>query len=228
MLRSLTLLAALSMFPARGEVTCAMRKLVPAVLTPPDSAIPIEGGVVVGAVHVSGERHAVGDVAVQAGWRFVIEGATLAPKIESLAPGLAVYRLPATATRVQLRDGDAVLVKIAFGEDKPLALAAPKIKTIAHTAGRGTSSFEEIEVSLGEAVPPGAVALVLADAKGQPRSWGRVDAGGTSAKVYYRSRCQPLRKGSVESVPGDQVTVYWIDRAGRRSPAASATVIAGA
>jgi hypothetical protein len=170
---------------------------------------------------------ASGDAAVQSGWRFRIDGAVQAPKIETLAPGLAVYRPPGKATRAQLEDGGkTVLVKVGFGQDKPLALAAPKVKTITHRAARGRRPFARIEVELGEAVPPGAVAIVLADAKGTPRSWGRVDAGNARAVALDRTRCSVLPNGTVESAPGDKVMVFWVDRGGRRSPASSAVAIA--
>ncbi len=64
-----------------------------------------------GAEDADGDRLASGDVAVQTGWRFRVGGAVYAPKIETLASGLAVYRLPAKALRAQLENGKAVLAR---------------------------------------------------------------------------------------------------------------------
>lgn len=39
------------------------------------------------------------------------------------------------------------------------------------------------------------------------------------SKQYRRAECGVLANGTIETTPGEQVTVYRIDAAGRRSPA---------
>ena len=225
MLRSIAIVAGCALLaasPSPGQAKCARMGLAPVVLTPQNAAVPLDGGVVVGITGAPGDHGDVDEV-VQRTWRFRVGAALHEPKIETLAPGLAVYRLPVKAPKAQLEDGGKVVQgKITFGEDKPLALAAPKVKRITHQrtiTGRGSSARTEVE--LGEAVPPGAVAIVLADAKGAARSWGGIDVGALGAVPYAQSRCGVLPNGTLESSAGDQVTVFWVDRAGRRSPASA-------
>ncbi|MEO8703014.1 MAG: hypothetical protein ABI867_23410 [Kofleriaceae bacterium] len=214
----LAVFLALVLVPAPAVAKCARMGLAPSVLTPADSAITIGGGIVVGATDAQGDQLDPGDVAVQPTWRFA--GVATAPVIDLIAPGLAVYRLPATATKATLEDAKhGVRVRVTVGDDKPLVLDAPKPKAIKHTAGMGRRPFTHIVVELREAIPPGAIAIVLADAAGKPRSWHRVDAGAMTASVFDISRCRVLPNGTIESKGGDLVTLFWVDRAGRKSPA---------
>jgi len=82
-------------------------------------------------------------------------------------------------------------------------------------------------VTLDGPPPAGVVALVLADAKGKPRSFGLVADAATEIQVYAHGRCGVVPNGTVESSIGDKVTLFWVDASGRKSPASKAMTITG-
>ena len=201
--------------PTQAAADCALLGLVPKVLSAPDVALAADGGIVVGAV--SEDRGPVddGDAAVQPAWTFVVPMGTITPAIESLAPGLAVYKTSADA--FELRSGDgATLAKATRSDgDKRPKLAVPKVTSIKYDAPMSRRSIVRVEVKVEGGAPPGAIALVLADAKGKARSWG--PATGGMFYPYLQRDCLTLPNGTVPSRKGERVTLFWVDASGRKS-----------
>ena len=224
MLRPTALLTAFALIsPGMAEAKCAMSHLRPQVLTTQASA---GGGIVVATEQVPYDVKDEGD-AVQPTWKLQIGGATSVPKIDVIAPGLAVYRLPAAAGDATLLDGTTVIAKVTTIRTQPVQLVAPKVKGVRHekTVGRRSSAYTI--VALDGAVPAGVVAMVLADTKGKARSFGLVEAGAKEITVYAHGRCGVVPNDSVESKPGDKVTLFWVDASGRVSPATKAVTVTG-
>ena len=224
MLRPTAWLASFALIsPGLAEAKCAMSHLRPEVLTKEASA---GGGIVVATEQVSYDVKDEGD-AVQPTWKLSIGGASSAPKIDVIAPGLAVYRLPAAAGDATLLDGTTVIAKVTTVRTQPVQLLAPKVKGVRHekTIGRRSSAYTI--VALAGPVPDGAVAMVLADAKGKARSFGTVKAGDKEVTVYAHGRCGVVPNDTVESKPGEKVTLFWVDASGRVSPATKAITITG-
>lgn len=200
--------------PAAADADCAMMGLQPKILTTPDAVLAADGGIVVGAeAVVQGGSLADGDVAVQPAWRFVVPKGTLAPQIDVLAPGLAVYR--ASYELLELVDGDGKALAKAKRSMKRDKLPAPKVKSIKWDAPMSRRQIQRVEVTLDGPPPAGAIALVLADAKGKSKSWGTV--AGTVFYPYLSRDCLTLPNGTVPSKKGDKVTLVWIDDSGRKS-----------
>jgi len=207
-------LLALLLVPAQAAADCALMGLVPKVLSAPEAVLAADGGIVVGAVSEDRGPLQSGDIAVQPAWRFVVPKGTITPAIESLAPGLAVYRA-STDTLVLENDQAETLAKATLTADKRPKLAAPKVKTIKYDAPISRRSIQRVEVTLDGAAPAGVIALVLADAKGKPKSWG--PAAGTVFYPYLQRDCFVLPNGTVPSKKGDKVTLFWVDEHGRKS-----------
>lgn len=225
MLRPTALLTTFALIApvATADAKCAMSHLRPQVLTTTASA---GGGIVVATEQVLYDIKDEGD-AVQPTWKLEIGGATSAPKIDVIAPGLAVYRLPAAAGDATLLDGTRVIAKVTTVRTQPVQLLAPKVKGVRHEKTLGRRSSAYTFVALGEAVPEGVVAMVLADTKGKARSFGLAKAGAKEITVYAHPRCGVVPNDTVESAPGDKVTLFWVDASGRVSPATKAITVAG-
>lgn len=212
-MKTLALLALL--IPAQAGADCALMGLVPKVLTAPDATLAADGGIVVGAVAEDRGSLESGDIAVQPAWKFVVPRGTITPAIETLAPGLAVYRASYEALELQNASGETLAKATVTPADKRDRLAAPRVKSIKYDAPLSRRSIQRVEVTLDGAPPPGAIALVLADAKGTPKSWG--PAVGSVFYPYLQRDCLVLPNGTVPSKKGDKVTVFWVDAHGRKS-----------
>ena len=206
--------------PIRANADCALMGLVPKVLTKAETLAP-DGGIVVGAVSQDRGPMENGDIAVQTAWKFVVPKGTITPTIESFAPGLAVYKTSADAFELQ-DDAGTSLAKATHG-DKRDKLAAPKVKSIKYDAPISRRSVQRVEVTLDGAVPAGVIALVLADAKGKPKSWGLAE--GSVFYPYMHRDCLTLPNGTVPSGKGDKVTLFWVDEHGRKSAFTKPVVI---
>jgi hypothetical protein len=201
-----------------ADAKCRAIPLSPVVLTPDHATLAVDGGVVVGAQSdFNREDMPDGDVAVQKGWRFKAGKDTLEPKIEVIAPGLAVYRHGATGSVLELENGKQRLVQIHVAKDTPAPLAAPSVKKIVATKITKRRTNTHVEVVLDGEPPKGAVAIVAVDAKGKAISWGRVD--GTPVFAYKNQTCEIVPTGTIEPKVGTQVTLFWVDIMGRKSPA---------
>jgi hypothetical protein len=214
-------LLALLIAPPTVDAKCAMHGLVPDV-------IASTSVVVVGYADEQGARLDPGDVAVRTDWKFRSGGQLVTPTIESLAPGLAVYRFPAAATgTVTLEDASKKSVATLNAVAKPAGHKAPRAKRIKLEHRLGRRPFASVKVELDGAAPDRAVALVLADAKGKPMSWGRVAAGATTIEVLDDARCRALPNGTVNAKLDQRVTLFWVDDTGAKSPVSAVHVVKG-
>lgn len=210
--------------PSRpADAKCRMMGLAPEVIAVPQT--PLDGGIVVGFTDAEDIRPEAGDIAVQPSWRFVIDGKSVTPTIVTLAPGLALYKFPAGASGdISLVDGKRLVAKARTTTQALRKLPAPKAKAIRLEQRLGRRPFANVTVELDGDAPVQAIALVLADAKGTPLSWGRVTERG-KVEVLRSRRCHVLPNGTQTPTPNQKVTLFWVDAAGTRSPASAPIAI---
>jgi hypothetical protein len=208
------------------DATCAVAAQT-AKLVVVDAKVPEGGGLLVTMVHDASPTPTSKYMDVtQPKWRFRAGKTEHVPQIDTLAPGLAIYRLPKDVTSAQLVDGKTVLGSITVTKDPIATLAAPKIKKLRQES-RGSRKGSTIYMwaDLAEKPPADAVALVVADDK-VARSFGFAAVNDkNSVLVYAHEPCGMDAKGTVMSTNGDKLKLYWIDRAGRASPATKATLV---
>lgn len=226
-LASLAALAALVVQLTPAEAKCAMSHLRPEVVS--KGAVAADGGIVVATEQARYDEPEEGD-ATETKWQLEVGGKTSAPKIDVIAPGLAIYRLPAGARSAKLVDAKSKVRAAVTGGAKLDTLPAPRIKSVRHekNLGRRSSAFTRVVLDSGS--PAGAVALVIADPKGKPMSFGLLDAKaepGSEVTVFSHSRCGVVPNGTIEPNLGDKVTVFWVDSAGRVSPPSKVAVVGG-
>ncbi len=203
-----------------ASADCAAAELQTTVVTPQGAEIPSDGGILVASTFQTGPRQEKDGEAVRPGWR--LRGKKLtAPKIDVLAPGLAVYRVTfdGKAAPVELEDEEhKVVAKVAGSKAKVAQLAAPKVKKVSFSATMSRHSSQSIQATLVGEAPPEAYAVVIADAKGTAQSWGRV-AKGLVQFPYSHSDCGMLPNGTTVAAVGSMVTLSWVTADGRRSEA---------
>lgn len=213
--------------PAAAE-PCPVFGLEPVVQTPMGATIASDGGFVVGARSRPGHDVGTGEIAVQPDWKLRAGGAVARPKVDVLAPGLAVYRLPAKATDATLEDGKGkVLGKATVVPGAPTTMAAPRIKTIVagKTGGKHPTTF--VTAMLDGAAPKDALALVITDGAGVARSWGAVMPGTDRVFVIDNHQgCGTFPNGTQLSNPGDTLVAFWVDVRGHRSPTTPKLIVA--
>jgi hypothetical protein len=218
MMTSTVLLASLlALIPSSADAYCkSVTGLAPGIASPSGIDLPIDGGIVVGAFGADGPLP-TGDPAVQSNWRVKIGARHDTPQIITLAPGLVVYRSTVRSGRIDLEDdkGASLAWVRASNRTRPV-LDAPDVTGAAVKAAPGST---RIEVELATKAPKDAIALVLADREGTPRSWSLVQRGSTHQQAYAHNRCQVVPNGSVLSQAGEEITLFWVDNAGRVSPA---------
>lgn len=211
-----------------ASADCAATELQTTVVTPQDAEIPSDGGILVAATFRTGVRKDNDGEAVRPGWR--LRGKKLtAPKIDVLAPGLAVYRVTfdGKAGPVELEDEDHKVVAKVIGSKAKLAqLAAPDLKKVSFSAMVSRHSSQRIQATLVADAPPEAYALVIADAKGTAKSWGLVSKG-LVQYPYSHNDCEMLPNGTTVAAIGSMVTVYWVTADGRRSAASKPIKLTG-
>jgi len=223
MLRLASLFTVLALASSPADAKCAMAHLHPKVVT--TQPIIAGGGILVATEQVPYSVKDQGD-ANQPTWQLEANGTKTAPTIDTLAPGLVVYRVT-TAGDASLVDGAKVIARVTASKGNPATLAAPKVKSIRHDKTLGRRSSAYTIVTLDGAPPADAVALVLTDAKGTARSFGLVEGTGPEVTVYEHSRCGVVPNSTVESRIGDKVKVFWVDQSGRVSPASKTTMVSG-
>lgn len=214
----LATLAVASSSPAAAD--CAMYGLIPTPLTPDGTVLPPDGGILIGAIADLKGTLDKGDPTLTAyQWK---GGATM--KARSLAPGLSV--LPAqTSTVVVDAAGKQVLV-VKHTNDKHKKLEVPKVSGVTHEKKLSRRNVERLLVAFDH-VPIEAVAIVISDATGKPRSWGRIEPVPPTASPakpiqiagFASHDCKALPNGTVPSKAGDAVIVQFVDGLGRLSPA---------
>lgn len=148
-------------------------------------------------------------------WRFAEDKRRVAPKERGLAPGLTVLEVAGT----RLEDGRGHKLRaFARAKDAPAAPAAPKVKAVelvkSHAGYRVNTS---VNVVLEEA-PPDGLFLVVFDAEGKPRSFGRSQPTSTSVEVYSAGECITSPQGTLPTQPGDTIRLAWVDDTGVMSP----------
>jgi hypothetical protein len=214
---------------------CAMRPMVPAALGTASAVAP-DGGVVV-ALMPSLDFGGTGGVVANKDWRFKDVNQLVVPAaIRTIAPGLAVYELPATGgANVQLVDGAGkVVADVGRAMSKQAALGAPKLKAVVRkdsSTPPGPRSYTSSDVIARFAAnaPGDAVAVVLFTADTHtPLSWTALAVAPTPNEqiVYHRPfRCESSVPGFVEASVGDHVVVAWLDKSGRLSPFSNEVVV---
>lgn len=243
---SIVTILALALTAGDADAKCARVLLEPRVLTHAADKIPANGGILVGydsTTDGGADRFAGHDPAVNDDWLLVSGARKLRPKIEVLAPGLAVYQVrPFTrlrAGKLALRDGGAgraLLGTWRIGKAQPSALAAPQPRSIAsvtttgNNLGRGRMDTTITTLELSAAPPPGAVAVIAyrgSGAAATPIAWARVTAGAADAIQLYRSpgRCGTEPDGLIAPAAGESIALAWVDAFGRRSPRSAAIVV---
>lgn len=202
------------------------------VITLSGSSVPSDGGILVAAT-VSGSYDPANGGSgaanvVNAKWKLRGSMATMAPKIDLLAPGLAVYRVPADSAEVTLEDeSNKAVAKVTTSKAKPGAVyPAPKVKKLEYVATLSRRSSQRIEATLEVEPAKMTYAIVIADAKGKPTSWGMTGTGLTQFP-YMHSDCGSLPNGTSVPKPGDTVTLFYVDSAGRRSKSSKPMKLGG-
>lgn len=226
---AVALAAVFAVAPQAADAKCMRLELQPKLLTA-HATVPLGGGLVVAEDAVAPADDV--PVLAPATWKLTAGGKPVALRPEVLAPGLTLYPLPAKASSVDVREGTKVVGSMKLSRRHPAALAAPAVKALVYTANAGRRASESLEVQLAAPLPAGTVAVVIADKSGKGRSFDLVDQDDLkddALSVYglRRGRCSTLPKGTVHSVPGDEVIVYVVDDLGRRSPATAPIKVTG-
>lgn len=214
---------------------CARVILEPEVLTHGADVIPGGGGVLLGYQQSTDweAQPASGDPAYRDDWRFIVRKRRVKPKVEQLAPGLAVLR-PGTiksTTTITLKDAAGTKVGAFKARKKPskFRAAAPGVTALTLTTTQGGRRGDDTTatVTLEVAPPAGAVALVmyLGDQDTSPAiSWANVKASTSTSVVIFQSRshCGGNPAGMAGPAAADLVSFRWIDQFGRKSPRSAA------
>lgn len=209
----------LALSPDLAAADCAAMPLGAQVVTKPGAEIPVDGGILVATTYQADVKGQTVEDPVRPGWR--LRGKKpLAPKIELLAPGLAVYRVAfeGTAARELEDENQKVVATVKPSTAKLATVPAPKVKSLVFKQTLSRHSWQAATASLAEDPPTGAVALVLVDAKGKAFSWGDVQAG-REQTPYSHSDCAMLPNGTRAPTGDEKVTMFWVMADGRRSPA---------
>ena len=205
-------------FATPAAADCRVSGLIAKVITPPNSEIPDGGGFVVAAIAHHDGALAPGDAAVRPKWHARIGSTAITPTIELLAPGLATYRVTKTGSSSLEDDSGEVVGRATIASTKRDRLAAPRVRGLRYERSPNTMhSSEIVTAELDEKIPDGALAIVVSDLKGKPRSFHVIQPG-KPITPYYRFDCTPLPNGTIASHKGDRVTLSWVDAAGRKSP----------
>ncbi len=183
-----------------------MVEFYPNLLTPAATTVADNGGVVVAHLAFANKPKTAATT-----WRF--RGAKVAPKVISIAPGLDVYQ-PATTGKLELTDGDGKALVAVTAGGKRAELVAPTVTAIKFHENRGRHSSATAIAELSGDPPDGAVALVVFDKAGKPRSFGTVIRNAKQVTVYSQSDCGGPFKGTIVSRTGDEVRVAWLDAGG--------------
>ncbi len=206
LLASITLLASNA---STAEADCALSGLVAKPVTTTSKSIPKDGGIVIAAVSDPSGKLDPGDAALK--HTFKLDGGTTV----TLAPGLAVIRVTKSGNLLDDK-GKTVLAVTMLG--KPLLpLPPPEVTLVEHDARHGRRGAESVYVTIDN-LSSAMLAVVIADSKGVPRSWGLVNGQPTRVVAYSQHDCMALPNGTQPSKLGDSVTVRYVDSYGRLSP----------
>jgi hypothetical protein len=201
-----------------------VQQLVPQSMTSQGTVIEDGGGVMVHAglgEDPGGAR--LPDVTHQTAWRFRDGTKLVAPTIDTIAPGLSVYRLPATGANLVLEnDKHVAITRVTRSADRGAALLPAPMPTSIDWERRTSfrSSTDLVTVHLIAPAPAHAAAMIVYGPDKVARSWGVVTRGGKDVIAYETGgRCSMAIPGNTSSNVGDHVTVAWVDASGRVSAA---------
>lgn len=214
---------ALALAPQVADAKCLQIDQL-ATLPVKDAQVPMDGALVM-ALQGLGRDEAPG--LTPETWKLSAGGALIDPVTEVLAPGLVRYTLPPKVGTAKVMQGKKVVGSLSLTQQVPGKLAAPAVKAVIHSSRAGRLSYEKLEVKLASPLPEGALAIVIADKAGKGRSFELVRPGETTLYGLRRHRCESHPEGTVISVPGDEVVVYYLDRHGRKSPASAPIKVTG-
>jgi hypothetical protein len=225
-----SLVAVIAPSTPAGAGACAVMDPSAMPVTLKDAVIEDGGGVIVG-IGYTGEKSSGGsEVVTQPGWRFRDGGKLVAPTIDKIAPGLAVYRLPASKTQTYVLENDKhiAIVAVRRSKDRDAAVLPAPMPTGAEHATfvSPRDRSESVTLHLIAPAPRGALALVVYGPDGAPRSFGPVADNAKDVVVYRsRGRCELAVPGEVATHAGERITVAWLDASGRLSATSRAIEI---
>jgi len=216
-----------------GASPCPVPKLSAAAVSTPSGVIEDGGGVIVAVINNFGEAtngeevtptggaHD-GDLVVRSAWRFRGAGKLIAPTIDKIAPGLAVYRPPAMTMPEYVLETSAhkTVASARRSADRDASvLGAPVVVgggETTFTGRRGGGAL--VTVHLVSTPPKGARIMVAYGPDKVARSFGYVDATSKNVLVWRtRSGCELGIPGEIPTAVGDKITVAWLDESGRLS-----------
>lgn len=226
MVRTLVLGVVMAVATPAVAGPCAVEPFGPVPISNAGVAIAEGGGVIVAQMLGAGRTN--DDKAEQPGWRIKDVNELKRPMIKTIAPGLAVYQLPAGggATLTLVDDAQQPVFEIRRALAPRDLLSAPKVSKVQYketTTKRGPRSMSSTTVLATFApAPTNTVALVLYDVDGATpiaRTWSRVTDGAKESYVYVSGgRCRPGIPGQQPSAKGSKVQLAWLDSSGRLSP----------
>ena len=225
MLKTAAVLAALlATVPQVAEAKCLRIEQRP-TLRIKNASVPLDGALV-----VADEGLADGDnapILKPADWKLAAGGKTIDPVKEAVAPGLSLVRLPPKVGTAKVMQGKKVVGSLTLTQQVPAKLVAPAVTGLVFTSRPGRLAFESLEIKLATPVPAGTIAVVIADKTGTGRSFELVKAGAKTAYGFTRGRCESHPEGTVLSMPGDEVVVFYVDKHGRKSPSTAPIKVTG-
>lgn len=151
-------------------------------------------------------------------WKFKLANKrVIAPKVKLIAPGLVVVRLPDGVPAGVLVEGDKRIAELdAIDKNEPL-LDEPEVRAVVMSTSSGKSPATKLTVELVGSPPRTAVAVVLANAAGDPMTFGMIDPR-EPLVAFEKKECTILAPGTIEPRIGQKVKVFWVDQFGRVSP----------
>jgi hypothetical protein len=224
----LALACVMSLGLVRGAAAepCPMFGLESKVLKE-DATVSREGGVVVGELPamLGGDKKPSPD---RSKWTLRVKGKASSATPAVLAPGLVVYRPPATTAPFEVLDALGKRVgKAKVMTKEAELLPAPGVKAIVSGESRSRHPSVFVTVELSAAPPKEAIALVVGPAKGPAHAWGAAFPEASSLTVYStQGGCISMfPDGTVISQPGDRLVAFWVDAYGRRSRVSPMVVV---
>ncbi len=202
-----------------------MTELAPAPITKDGEALPADGGVLVGFTSIVRGDKLDGDPSRQPGWKLAADGKPVAVTVDTLAPGLTVYRPKAGSSALVVSDADGKRLLAVTRDGRPSPqLKAPRpirITTAEVFAGRGMG--RELHATLATPAPETAIAVIAYAVRKNQRvalSFGMLDRDDRTTVVPYTDppHCAWNPPGMEIAKPGEAVMLAWVDRAGHVSP----------
>ena len=238
----IALLSATLLRSPTADACCMMQPRSGVVLTTRDTALPDDGGILVGWRYGGGSPTENDDYSLdssnQPSWKVQVGKAKpVGLKRVSLAPGLSVYSPPAGKADFTLVDGKGTALG-AFGRNPKAAknaMPAPAVTSVKlWTVPDFRANDRHALASLKSAPPAEAVAIIVYQVTktgNVPISFAVLpdthDKLTTIEAFQDAGRCGVLQPGARPPANGESIAFAWVDAFGRRSPL-SATIKAKA